>query len=137
MTTTSVANVARYMASVTAASPPPTMPMRWPANSGPSQTAQYATPRFCSASSEGSPSVFAVAPVARIRLCAWSVFVGVVTVNGRIDRSTAEASSMMKRVLSRSACVRICVTRSGPAIPSGNPGKFSTVVVVSSCPPAA
>lgn len=32
-------------------------------------------------------------------------------------------------------CARIRSMRSGPVMPSGNPGKFSTSVVVISCPP--
>ena len=36
----------------------------------------------------------------------------------------------------RSACFRIRSIKSGPLMPSGNPGKFSTSVVVINCPPA-
>ena len=35
----------------------------------------------------------------------------------------------------RSAWARILAISSGPTIPSGNPGKFSTSVVIVSCPP--
>ena len=36
----------------------------------------------------------------------------------------------------RSACARISAIRSGPMMPSRKPGKFSTVVVIISWPPA-
>ena len=35
----------------------------------------------------------------------------------------------------RSACSRNFIMSSGPMMPSGNPGKFSTSVVSMSCPP--
>src|SRR5271165_7174973 len=37
----------------------------------------------------------------------------------------------------RSACLRIFSTSCGPMIPSGKPGKFSTSVVIESCPPGS
>jgi len=37
----------------------------------------------------------------------------------------------------RSACLRMFSTSCGPIIPSGNPGKFSTMVVMESCPPGS
>src|SRR5918992_5359989 len=40
-------------------------------------------------------------------------------------------------VPNRSDCARISVIRSGPMIPSRNPGQFSTIVVSISCPPAS
>src|SRR5690606_15065465 len=42
----------------------------------------------------------------------------------------------MKRVPKRWACWRIRVISSGPMMPSGKPGKFSTSVVSINCPPA-
>src|SRR5438128_1407392 len=43
----------------------------------------------------------------------------------------------MISVPKRSACARISAIRSGPMMPSRNPGKFSTAVVSISCPPAS
>jgi len=40
-------------------------------------------------------------------------------------------------VPNRSACAFMSVIRSGPVIPLGNPGKFSTSVVVVSWPPCS
>lgn len=40
-----------------------------------------------------------------------------------------------KTTYHRAACFRMFIIKSGPRMPSGNPGKFSTSVVAMSCPP--
>ena len=45
--------------------------------------------------------------------------------------------SLWMTVPNRSDCARKRSHSSGPPMPSGKPGKFSTSVVVVSCPPAA
>jgi hypothetical protein len=57
------------------------------------------------------------------------------TRNGRREKSTRSTSWSRISVPKRSACARISAMRSGPMIPSRKPGKFSTSVVVMSCPP--
>ncbi len=49
--------------------------------------------------------------------------------NGRRLRSTRWTFPFMTSVPKRSACTRISVIRSGPMMPSRNPGQFSTMVV--------
>ena len=78
----------------------------------------------------------AEAPVAMMTVrvsifCSWST----VIVNGCLRNSTAVTSPVRKVVPNRSACARISFMRSGPMIPLAKPGKFSTSVVVVSCPP--
>src|SRR5215510_6425866 len=60
-----------------------------------------------------------------------------VTTNGRCFRSTRVTLPCTISAPNRSACARISVIRSGPIIPSRNPGQFSTIVVSISCPPAS
>jgi hypothetical protein len=49
---------------------------------------------------------------------------------------TDSTSSVMISVPNRSACARMFSMRSGPMMPSRNPGKFSTSVVFIRAPPA-
>ncbi len=51
-------------------------------------------------------------------------------------RSASVTSSVTNSVPNFSACLRMLSIRSGPMIPSGQPGKFSTSVVFISAPPA-
>ncbi|MDX6243664.1 MAG: thioredoxin reductase [Frankiales bacterium] len=51
------------------------------------------------------------------------------------DDATAVASSLMKVAPNFSACLRMLSISSGPVMPSGKPGKFSTSVVVIRAPP--
>ena len=84
--------------------------------------------------SDGISSRFAVAPVARIILFAFTFVSVPLMTNGLEDRSTDSTSSKSSSLPHFSACARIRSIRSGPAI-SMNPGKFSISVVVISCPP--
>ncbi|CPU62858.1 Uncharacterised protein [Mycobacteroides abscessus] len=52
------------------------------------------------------------------------------------SRSSSVASSHSMRAPNRSACFCMWSMSSGPMIPSGNPGKFSTSVVFINAPPA-
>ena len=56
---------------------------------------------------------------------------------GRWLRSALVRCAMRYSAPKRSACLRIFSTSAGPRIPSGNPGKFSTRVVIESCPPGS
>ena len=49
--------------------------------------------------------------------------------------STRVTSSVMYSAPKRSACLRMLSISSGPRMPSGKPGKFSTSVVVINAPP--
>ena len=71
-----------------------------------------------------------------ITALAWYVSVSVRTTFGVAVRSTATTSSLTSSAPNRSACFRIASISSGPRMPSGNPGKFSTSVVCISAPPA-
>ncbi len=51
------------------------------------------------------------------------------TLNGRSERSTLLTLRVMISVPKRSAWSRNFIISSGPMIPSGHPGKFSTSVV--------
>ena len=77
-----------------------------------------------------------MAPVAMMRVWALTVCEPVLTVKGRAERSTDSTSSVSTRVPKRTLCSRIRPMSSGPVMPSGKPGKFSTSVVVMSWPPA-
>ena len=55
---------------------------------------------------------------------------------GSAVRSTSVTSSARSSAPNRSACLRMASIRSGPWIPPGKPGKFSTSVVFMSAPPA-
>ena len=61
----------------------------------------------------------------------------VVTTKGYESRSTDVTLPRMISAPKRSACARISAIRSGPMMPSRNPGQFSTSVVSISCPPAS
>ncbi len=96
--------------------------------------------------SSSTPSVFAVAPVATIRASAvYSAFgesgsigsVAVTTRNGRLDRSTSTTASYRQSAPNFLAWARIFSISSGPSMPSGQPGKFSTTVVQVSWPPGS
>src|SRR6478672_13178431 len=56
---------------------------------------------------------------------------------GRWLRSTLVRCAMRYSAPKRSACLRMFSTSCGPMIPSGKPGKFSTNVVIESCPPGS
>jgi hypothetical protein len=63
--------------------------------------------------------------------------VGVFTAIGWLHRSTLVTFPCTMSVPNRSACARISAIKSGPMMPSGAPGKFSTMVVNINCPPAS
>ena len=52
-----------------------------------------------------------------------------------VSSSTRVTSSVTNSAPNRSACLRMLSISSGPMMPSGKPGKFSTSVVVISAPP--
>jgi hypothetical protein len=58
-----------------------------------------------------------------------------VRTNGFAFTSTSTTVSAAISVPKRSACLRVTSMSSGPWMPCGKPGKFSTSVVVVSCPP--
>ena len=55
--------------------------------------------------------------------------------NGEDDTSMRSALAVMNSAPKRSACARMLAMSSGPMMPSGKPGKFSTSVVSMSWPP--
>ena len=57
------------------------------------------------------------------------------TLNGRSVKSTAVALAVRNWAPKRAACSRQRIISSGPMMPSGKPGKFSTSVVSISWPP--
>jgi hypothetical protein len=61
----------------------------------------------------------------------------ITTWNGRDERSARVTLPVRMSAPNRSACLRISPIRSGPLTLSGCPGKFSTSVVVVSCPPGS
>jgi len=102
----------------------------------PSQVAQAETPNPMSSFSAGSPNSFAEAPVATISTLAKNSSPSAVTTwNGRRRKSTFSAWEKSSLAPNRWAWVRMRSMSSGPWIPSGKPGKFSTSVVMVSCPP--
>ena len=135
MIVTLVANFVRTSASSIAESPPPTTATSLPRKKKASQGAQEEIPWPIRRCSFGNPSQLVPAPVAMMTDSARSVFCAAVTSNGRVRKSTAVASSSMKSVSKRSACLRMISISSGPWMPSGKPGKFSTSVVSVNCPP--
>ena len=60
----------------------------------------------------------------------------VTTLTGPVS-STSTASSSTSTAPKRSAWAFMFIIRSGPMMPSGKPGKFSTSVVFISAPPAS
>ncbi len=130
--------LARKLASSMAVSPPPTTASGLLRNMGraPSHTAQALTPFCQNFSLPVGLSFFARAPVAMITL--WAAISWPSEVqrrNGRCLRSTRVTSSWSMRAPNRAAWPRIRSISSPPPTPSGKPGKFSTSVVVMSCPP--
>ena len=135
-TVTLVAKRVRKIASSIAVSPPPTITSSLPLKKKPSQVAQADTPWPMSRVSAGIPSSFAEAPVATTSVSVESVEPSASeSRNGRRARSASVTSAARKRVPKRSAWRRNRSTISGPMTPSGKPGKFSTSVVIVSCPP--
>ena len=57
------------------------------------------------------------------------------TPKGEADRSTRVTLAVTSSAPNRAAWARMAVMSSGPMIPSGKPGKFSTSVVSMSWPP--
>ena len=102
----------------------------------PSHTAHAESPRFLNLDSSGRCSQCAVAPVAKItdrHSCHPEAERNRKGPPGR--KSTSSASSSTISVPKRWACLFMSSIRSGPWMPSGKPGKFSTSVVNMSCPP--
>ena len=134
---TDVAKRVRNVASSTAESPPPTTAMSWPRKKKPSHVAHHDTPRPASRFSPGRPSSRYREPVAtmtvRARCVPPSPSVTVLTVP---VSSTSTASSATSSAPNRLACSCRLSISSGPVMPAGKPGKFSTSVVVISAPPA-
>src|SRR5687768_7877259 len=126
------------MASSMAESPPPTTAIGLPRKKYPSHVAHVDTPWPDSFRSEPMSSQRADAPVAMIR-AAVVIFLPSCSaiVKGRCCRSTLVTFPCRTSVPKRSACARISVMRSGPMMPSRNPGQFSTIVVSINCPPAS
>ena len=119
---TSDANFVRNVASSIAESPPPTTTIGLPRKKKPSHVAQVDTPCPISARSDSSPSSRADAPVARISArVSWTPPLVVIRNGGR-RRSRAVTSPCTISVPKRSACARISPIRTGPRMPSRNPG---------------
>ena len=129
-------NRVRNSASSTAESPPPITAMSCSRKKNPSQVAHQETPCPESSFSPGTESSLYLDPVAMITALARYVSVSVFTTLGETVRSTSITSSASSSAPNRSACLRRWSIRSGPMIPSGKPGKFSTSVVCMSAPPA-
>ena len=118
-TVTLDANLARKMASSIAESPPPTTTTSFSRKNAASQTAQYETPRPWSERSDSSPSWRAFAPVATMTVSARYSSSPTHTRNGRSEKSTFVASSVMNSAPKRSACLRNSCIISGPSTPPG------------------
>ena len=126
------ANSDRNVASSRAESPPPTTAIGRPRKKYPSQVAHVETPCPISFRSDGSPSKRAEAPVAIISESPEYDADEVATVNGgrRISTFvTTPATISVQTALPGS----IATIKSGPMMPSRNPGKLSTAVVSMSC----
>lgn len=97
----------------------------------PSHTAHALIPLCQYISSPFNPSLFADAPVAMMIVSAvsgsWSSWNSRQYRNGRAERSTLATVSVMIFVPKRKDCARNLSMSSGPRIPEGKPGKFSTV----------
>ena len=132
---TFVANLVRYVASSIAVSPPPTTTTSRPLKKNPSHVAHAETPKPKYSLSDGKPSSFAEAPVATMTASAVCSSSSLHTRNGRVRKSTRVTGAKSGWAPNRWACWRITSMRSGPIIPWGNPGKFSTSVVIVNCPP--
>src|ERR1700722_2648880 len=134
---TVLANLVRKVASSMAVSPPPTTTMSFPRKKNPSQVAQVDTPCPSRCFSDSMPSMRADAPAATIRVSVSYVSFPAVILNGRLLRSAAVTAPARNSVPKRWACLRAFSTSSGPRMPSGKPGKFSTRVVRASWPPGS
>ncbi|MCY1230555.1 hypothetical protein D9M72_429690 [compost metagenome] len=122
-TVTDLANLVRNSASSMAESPPPITAMSWSLKKKPSQVAHQLTPWPDSRFSLGRPSSRYADPVDRIMARAWKVSpVAMVTVLMSPSRSRAVTSSNWISVPKRAACFSKFSMRSGPMMPSGNPG---------------
>ena len=129
------ANLVRNVASSMAESPPPTTAISWPRKKKPSQVAHVDSPWPIRRSSASRPSISDWAPVLTMTALAGYSVSRTQTRKGRSLKSTLVTFSVMISVPNRSACSRIPCISSGPMMPSGNPGKFSTSVVSISWPP--
>src|ERR1700677_2839721 len=79
----------------------------------------------------GDASVAMMTVFARIVLSEQTSFLG------KEEKSTDRTSACSNRVPNFAACfLRLSISRK-PSTPSGNPGKFSTSLVVVSCPPGS
>nr|GMD58240.1 Uncharacterised protein [Ipomoea batatas] len=96
----------------------------------PSQTAQADMPRFQKSFSPGNSRRLATAPVATMTESARAIVASENTLKGLAEKSTLETVSVKILVPNRIDCLRKRSVSSRPSIPSGNPGKFSTSVVV-------
>ena len=85
--------------------------------------------------SASRPSIRLCAPVDTMMASAVYSVSRTQTLNGRSVKSTAVTFSVRNWAPKRAACSRIRIIRSGPMMPSGKPGKFSTSVVSISWPP--
>ena len=132
---TLLANLVRNVASSMAESPPPTTAISWPRKKNPSQVAQVERPWPSRRLSSSRPSINDCAPVDTMTESASYSVSRTHTLNGRDDRSTRVTFSVRNSAPNRAACSRKRPMRSGPMMPSGKPGKFSTSVVSMSCPP--
>lgn len=128
-----------WSASSTATSPQPitTMILFLKIGNPPSHTAQ-AEIHFCRYSfSPGIPRRFAVAPVAMMIDFVSMISSPLNTFKGCPLKSTLSIVLVSILVPVLMACCLMFIISSIPSIPLGKPGKFSTFVVVVSCPPAA
>ena len=135
MSVTSVAKRVRNVASSSAVSPPPTTATDLPRKKKPSQVAHADTPRPRSRVSFSRPSHSALAPVATMTESAVYSLPSAHRWKGRADRSMRSRSTSTSGAPKRSACSRSLAISSGPWMPSGKPGKFSTSLVIISWPP--
>jgi len=127
----------RKRASSMALSPPPMTAISFPEAKNPSHVAQELTPWPMSACSDGRLSQRALAPDAMIRVRVWMTSLPTVRRMGCAWRSTALRWAMRSSAPKRCACFFMFSISSGPWTPSGQPGKFSTSVVMESCPPGS
>ncbi len=132
-----VAKRVRKRASSMAESPPPMTAISLPEKKNPSQVAQELTPWPINACSDGRLSQRALAPEAMMSVRVWMVSWPRLSSKGRFVRSMELRWAMRSSAPKRTACFFMFSMRSGPWMPSGQPGKFSTRVVMESCPPGS
>jgi hypothetical protein len=139
MMVTFVANRVRKSASSIAESPPPITAISLPDVKKPSQVAQELTPWPISACSDGRFSQRADAPEAMISVRVWigSLPGPRFSSYGCLLRSTETRWAIFSSAPKRVACCFMFSISSGPWMPSGQPGKFSTSVVMESWPPGS